>query len=137
MCSCGATCLPIDFCFIKIYYKAYIIIIEMLFTFTKVVILIPFHCQVYSIKCKIKFVNDLWKVGEFIQILRFPPAPIKLTAVTILFLFPNTQLNSNLHNITFILYHIQNGIFCFIHPDSDLSVCTKLDISVCIRTIQY
>jgi hypothetical protein len=41
----------------------------MLFTFTKVVILIPFHCQVYSIKYKIKFVNDLWKVGEFIQIL--------------------------------------------------------------------
>ena len=137
MCSCGATCLPIDFCFIKIYYKAYIIIIEMLFTFTKVVILIPFHCQVYSIKYKIKFVNDLWKVGEFIQILRFSPAPIKLTAVIILFLFPNTQLNSNLHNIIFIPYHIQNGIFCFIHLDSDWSVCIKLDFSVCIRQIQY
>jgi hypothetical protein len=27
----------------------------------------------------IKFVSDLWQVGDFLQVLRFPP-PIKLTA---------------------------------------------------------
>jgi hypothetical protein len=36
--------------------------------------------EVYSIQhYVIKFVSDLWLVGGFIRVLRFPP-PIKLTA---------------------------------------------------------
>jgi hypothetical protein len=37
--------------------------------------------EAYSIQhYVIKFVSDLWQVGEFRQVLRFPP-PIKLTAM--------------------------------------------------------
>ena len=40
----------------------------------------PTHDEVYSIQhYVIKFVSDLWKVGGFLRVLRFPP-PIKLTA---------------------------------------------------------
>jgi hypothetical protein len=40
----------------------------------------PVHGEVYSIQhYVIKFVSDLWQVGGFLQVLRFPP-PIKLTA---------------------------------------------------------
>ena len=40
----------------------------------------PTHNEVYSIQhYVITFVSDLWQVGGFLQVLRFPP-PIKLTA---------------------------------------------------------
>ena len=46
---------------------------------TKVVSLNPAHGEVYSIQLYvIKFVSDLWQVGGFVRLLRFPP-PIKLT----------------------------------------------------------
>ena len=44
----------------------------------KVVSSNPVHGEVYSIQhYVIKFVNDLWQVGGFHWVLRFPP-PIKL-----------------------------------------------------------
>ena len=46
---------------------------------TKVVSLNPVHGKVYSIQhYVIKFVSDLRQVGNFFQVLPFPP-PIKLT----------------------------------------------------------
>ena len=48
---------------------------------TKVVSLNSVHGEVYSIQhYVIKFVSDLWQVGGFFQVLRFPP-PIKLTTM--------------------------------------------------------
>ena len=48
---------------------------------TKVVSSNPAHGEVYSIQHHvIKFVSDLWQVGGFLRVLRFPP-PIKLTAM--------------------------------------------------------
>jgi hypothetical protein len=42
----------------------------------------PNDGEVYSIQhYVIKFVSDLWQVGGFLQVLRFPPS-IKLTATT-------------------------------------------------------
>ena len=47
---------------------------------TKVVSSNPTHGEVFSIQhYVIKFVSDLWKIGGFLQVLRFPPQ-IKLTA---------------------------------------------------------
>ena len=47
---------------------------------TKVVGLNPVHGDVYLKQhYVIKFVSDLWQVGDFLLVLRFPP-PIKLTA---------------------------------------------------------
>jgi len=47
---------------------------------TNVVSLNPVHGEVYSIQhYVIKFVSDLWQIGDFLQVLWFPP-PIKLTA---------------------------------------------------------
>ena len=47
---------------------------------TNVVNLNPIHGEVYLIQhYVIKFVSDLWRVGGFLWVLRFPP-PIKLTA---------------------------------------------------------
>jgi len=47
---------------------------------TNVVSSNPVHGEVYSIQhYVIKFVNDMWQVGGFLRVLRFPP-PIKLTA---------------------------------------------------------
>ena len=47
---------------------------------TKVVSSNLVHGEVYSIQhYVIKFVSDLWQVGGFLLVLRFPP-PIKLTA---------------------------------------------------------
>ena len=41
----------------------------------------PVDGEVYSIQLYvIKFVSDLWQVGGFLGVLRFPP-PIKLTAM--------------------------------------------------------
>ena len=40
---------------------------------------IPLMANVYSIQyCVINFVSDLWQIGSFPRVLRFPP-PIKLT----------------------------------------------------------
>jgi hypothetical protein len=40
----------------------------------------PAHGRVYLIQCNvIKFVSDLWQVGVFLWIFRFPP--IQLTAM--------------------------------------------------------
>jgi hypothetical protein len=42
---------------------------------TNVVSLNPPHVEVYSIQhYVIKFVSDLWQVGGFLMVLRFPPA---------------------------------------------------------------
>ena len=47
---------------------------------TKVVSLNPIHGKMYSIQhYVIRFVSDLWQVGGFLRVLRFPP-PIRLTA---------------------------------------------------------
>ena len=47
---------------------------------TKVVSSNIIHGKVYSIQhCVIKFVSDVWQIGGFLRILRFPQ-PIKLTA---------------------------------------------------------
>jgi len=47
---------------------------------TKVVSSNTIHGEMYSIQhYVIKFVSDLWQVGGFLRVLRFPP-PIKLTA---------------------------------------------------------
>jgi hypothetical protein len=47
---------------------------------TNVVSSNPAHGEVYSIQQNvIKFVCDLWQVGGFLWVLRFPP-PIKLIA---------------------------------------------------------
>ena len=47
---------------------------------TKVVSSNPVHGEVYSIQhYVIKFLSDLWQVGGFLSVLRFPP-PVKLTA---------------------------------------------------------
>jgi hypothetical protein len=46
---------------------------------TKVVSLNPTNGKVYLIQHNVmKFVSDLWQVGSFLWVLRFPP-PIKLT----------------------------------------------------------
>jgi hypothetical protein len=51
---------------------------------TKVVSSNTVHGEVHSIQhYVIKFVSNLRQVGEFLQVLRFPP-PIKLTAETFL-----------------------------------------------------
>jgi len=39
----------------------------------------PVHGEVYSIQHYAMIVSDLWQVGGFLQVLRFPPA-MKLTA---------------------------------------------------------
>ena len=47
---------------------------------TNVVSSNPVHAEVYSIQhYVIKFVSDLWQIGGFLWVLRFPQ-PIKLTA---------------------------------------------------------
>ena len=41
----------------------------------------PVHGEVYSIQqYVIQFVSDLWQVGDFLRVHRFPP-PIKLTEI--------------------------------------------------------
>jgi len=47
---------------------------------TKIVSYNRVHGEVYSIQhYMIKFVSDLWQVGGYLRVLRFP-SPIKLTA---------------------------------------------------------
>ena len=47
---------------------------------TNVVSSNPAHCEMYLIQhYVIKFVSDLWQVGGFLRVLRFP-SPIKLPA---------------------------------------------------------
>jgi hypothetical protein len=56
---------------------------QSLYITTKVVSSNPTHGEVHSIQhCLIKFVSDLRQVGGFLRVLRFPAAPIKLTATT-------------------------------------------------------
>jgi len=51
---------------------------------TKVVSSNPVHGKMYSIQhYVIRFVSDLWQVGGFLRVLRFPPH-IKLTATILL-----------------------------------------------------
>ena len=47
---------------------------------TNIVSLNPAHCEVYSMHhYMIKYVSDLWQVGDFLRLFPFPP-PIKLTS---------------------------------------------------------
>jgi hypothetical protein len=39
----------------------------------------PARGKVYNIMWVTQFINDLWQVGGFLRVLRFPP-PIKLNA---------------------------------------------------------
>ena len=66
----------------------------------------PAHGKVYSIQhYLIKFDSDLWQVGGFLPVLRFPP-PIKLTAR-----FNRNIVESGVkHHNTHALKHVQKKI---------------------------
>ena len=60
----------------------------------------PAHGEMYSMQhYVIKFVSDFWQVGDFLQILRFPPV-IKLSRHDITEILLNVALNTILPTLT-------------------------------------
>ena len=63
------------------------------------------HGEVYSIQhYMIKFVSDLWQVGGFLRVLRFPP------------IITEILLKLALNTITLIIFHISMQLKKYILP---------------------
>ena len=76
--QCFKTTCPIIYVIIECFPSSALI------SFAPFMNLNPSHCEVYSIEhYVINYISELWQVGGFFRVLRFPP-PIKLTATILL-----------------------------------------------------